>query len=108
MAAGCSGGAPEPTTGRLNISDANAFSSGPIQSACLVQRRPDATPERCGCIQHAANRTLSASQQQRGLQYFEEPHLLQEVRQSGTPRNERFWEAWKTFAETASALCRGV
>ncbi|GFE50849.1 hypothetical protein So717_26020 [Roseobacter cerasinus] len=82
--------------------------SGPINSACLAQRRRGATQERCGCIQAAANQSLSRSQQRQGVQFFDDPGQLQEVRQSGSESNRAFWDAWKRFAETAETVCGGI
>lgn len=84
------------------------FASGPIGTACLVHRRPGATRERCGCIQAAANQTLSQSQQQRSVRFFSEPGQLQDVRQSDNAGNRAFWEAWKRFAETAETFCGDI
>ncbi len=110
----CGGGnAPPPPTvlnpPPLPVAGAPAqFASGPIGTACLVHRRPGASRERCGCIQAAANQTLSPSQQQRSVRYFSEPGLLQDVRQSDSASNRAFWEAWKRFADTAETFCGGV
>ena len=84
------------------------FASGPIGTACLIHKRPGATPARCGCVQAAANNTLNQAQQQRSVLFFSEPGRLQDIRQSDAPANERLWEAWKRFAETAEALCAKV
>ncbi|MFK7871539.1 MAG: hypothetical protein AB8B58_20175 [Roseobacter sp.] len=81
------------------------FAQGPIYRACLDNRRSKASRSRCGCIQAAADVSLSASDQQRGTRYFSNPAALQEVRQSGNPGNERFWGNWTRFADTASQLC---
>jgi len=81
------------------------FAAGPIATACQIHNRNRATTERCGCIQAAANITLSKSQQERSVRFFAEPDLLQTVKASDTPENERFWDAWDGFAETAEALC---
>lgn len=88
--------------------DAPQFAAGPISTACLAHQRPRATPARCSCIQAAANNTLSQSQQKRSTLFFSEPGRLQDVRQSDAPANERFWAAWKQFAETAEKLCGRV
>ncbi|MEP2640821.1 hypothetical protein [Roseobacter sp.] len=84
------------------------FASGPIGAACLAHQRKGATRARCGCVQAAANQTLSAEQQQRSVRFFSEPGQLQDVRQSSAPGNERFWDAWKQFADRATLLCGDV
>ncbi|WP_299673862.1 hypothetical protein [uncultured Roseobacter sp.] len=112
--AACGGGnAPQQTAALspppLPVADGTPqFASGPIGTACLVHRRPGATRERCGCIQAAANQTLTPAQQKRSVRFFSEPGQLQDVRQSDAPGNERFWTAWKRFAETAETFCREV
>lgn len=90
----------------ITVNDATPrFASGPIATACLIHDRRQASAERCGCIQAAADLTLSQAQQQRSVRFFSEPDLLQEIRQSDTPSNQRFWDSWQLFAETAQSLC---
>lgn len=84
------------------------FAEGPIGTACKIHNRGQANTARCGCIQAAANLTLSQSQQQRSVRFFNEPELLQAVKLSDTPANERFWKEWAAFAETAENLCDGT
>ena len=81
------------------------FAWGPIAKACTVGDRRAASQARCGCVQAAADRTLSQKQQQSSIIYFDDPGLLQTVRQSGARSNERFWADWTHFADTAEALC---
>ena len=81
------------------------FATGPIQQACQSASRKAASRARCGCVQAVADQTLSASDQRRGAQYFKDPATLQEVRQSDNPGNERFWNAWKAYGQTAASLC---
>lgn len=103
--AACGGPAREPSASRIVVNDTVGFATGPIGTACLNHRKRDATQARCGCIQQVANQTLTQAQQQRSVRYFSEPSLLQEVRQSSAPANQRFWEAWKNFSETAETQC---
>ncbi|MCV3274350.1 hypothetical protein [Roseobacter sinensis] len=110
----CGGRSPAPSQPivsppPLPVAGAPAqFATGPIGTACLVHRRPGATRERCGCIQAAANQTLSPSQQQRSVRFFSEPGLLQDIRQSDNPANRTFWETWNRFADTAETFCGGL
>ena len=83
------------------------FASGPILTACTRQPISGATRARCGCVQAAANLTLSPSDQQRGARFFEDTEVLQAMKISDTPANERFWDRWERFAETAESMCRG-
>ena len=82
--------------------------SGPIASACMAVGRKGATRTRCGCIQAAADRTLSRGDQRRGAAFFEDPHRAQETRQSDRARDEEFWTTWKAFAAGAERLCRAT
>lgn len=82
--------------------------SGPIASACLVSGRRDASPALCGCVQAAANLTLSPDDQRRSSRYFSEPDLLQEVKVSDSVKNEAFWDRWIAFRDRANSMCTGV
>jgi hypothetical protein len=50
---------------------------------------------------------LSRSDQLKAVGFFEQPELLQRIKLSDTPENERFWYAWARFAETAERMCGG-
>lgn len=100
-----------PRIGTANIAPANLenaprFANGPIATACLIHDRRAANQTRCGCVQAAADLTLSQSEQQRAVRFFAEPELLQTIKQSDTPTNELFWDVWANFADTAEQLCR--
>lgn len=102
--AGCGGGnrASAPTPAETPV---NLFATGPIQKACIEDRRKAASRARCGCIQAVANQTLSNADQRRGAKFFKNPARLQEVRQSDNPSHERFWKAWKAYGVAAAELC---
>lgn len=111
--AACGGGTRDTSaTGALpsqiDLASAPRFAQGPIGTACKIHNRQVATARKCGCIQAAADLTLSQSQQQRASRFFAEPELLQRVKLSDTPPDERFWETWARFAETAELLCESV
>ncbi len=91
--------------GPVSIEGAPRFAEGAISTACTLSRRGNASAQTCGCIQAAADLTLSQEQQQRSTRFFNEPELLQAVKLSDTPANEKFWYDWARFAETAEALC---
>jgi hypothetical protein len=92
----------------VSLNGAVQFASGPIHTACTRQGRRGASSARCGCVQAAANLTLTPGEQRIGARYFEDPELLQKMKLSDTPQNERFWDTWARFAETAETLCRGA
>lgn len=104
--AGCGG---QPTSGtQAFVADAPRFSSGPIGAACLANGRASSTPGRCGCVQAAADLTLNASQQKRSVAYFNDPEELEELKRSQDARDERFWDLWMNFSDTAEAICQSV
>lgn len=82
--------------------------SGPLGTACLSSGRPGASRERCGCIQMAANQTLSPPEQSLGAQFFSDPARAHDVRLSDTARDDAFWERWTAFGKTAETLCRSA
>lgn len=111
--AGCGGSGPRSVEiADVPPADIDAatprFAQGPIATACLIHDRRGTSTARCGCVQAAANLTLSQAQQQRSSRFFNEPELLQAIKLSDTPENERFWAVWAAFAETAEELCKGV
>lgn len=79
---------------------------GPIRQACLGSDRSARSQALCGCIQVAANQTLSQAQQSRAAAFYRNPHTAQEVRQSDRANDERFWEAYRAYGERAERLCR--
>ena len=88
-----------------SASSTTLYASGPIASACRAAGRKEASRARCGCVQAVANRSLSSSEQQRGVPFFNNPQRSQDVRQSGNASNERFWKKWKTFSTQAGRMC---
>lgn len=78
---------------------------GPISKACLQSDRKGRSRELCGCIQAAADRTLSRAQQRRSVAFYNDPHLAQEVRQSDRAADEAFWNAYVAYGEQAERMC---
>jgi hypothetical protein len=76
-----------------------------IERACLQSDRAQGKRALCGCIQAAADATLSQRDQKMGAKFFTDPHAAQEVRQSDRRTHEQFWLRWRSFGETAEALC---
>lgn len=79
--------------------------AGPIERACLQSERPGASRSLCGCIQQAADLTLSRGDQKRAVGFFRDPHQAQVVRQSDRRADEEFWQRYKNFGATAEAYC---
>ena len=76
-----------------------------IKRACMKSDRRAANRNLCGCIQKAANATLSRSDQRLASTFFKDPHRAQEVRQSDRRSHEVFWKKYKHFGATAQARC---
>jgi hypothetical protein len=110
MLAACGGGssgpAPLENAQLAAFEGAPQFATGPIQTACKSNKRTATTSARCGCIQAAANLTLTADEQRRGARYFYDPEELQRMKLSDSFANERLWDRWERFAETAESMCR--
>lgn len=101
--AGCGGGPRDPD--RVVTMRATPVAYGPISKACLQSGREGRSRELCGCIQAAADKTLSSSQQRRSIAFYSNPHLAQEIRQSDRPVDEQFWEAYVNYGRLAEQLC---
>ncbi len=81
--------------------------AGQIEQACLKSERARGQYRLCGCIQDAADMTLTKRDQKLAASFFADPHRAQEVRQSGSRRHEAFWERYKNFGVAAETFCRG-
>ncbi len=85
---------------------AGAVQANAIKTACLKSHRAGGNDALCGCIQVAANRTMTARDQKLAATFFEDPHRAQEIRQSNRRTHEAFWERYKEFGNTAETYCR--
>ncbi|SFA78204.1 hypothetical protein SAMN05421688_0838 [Poseidonocella pacifica] len=98
--AACGGGrSSAPQGGTLRAE------SGPVSQACMASDRKARSAGLCGCIQAAANRTLSAGDQRRAISFYKDPHEAQEVRQSDRSGDRSFWQRYSDYAEMATAFC---
>jgi len=79
--------------------------AGPIEKACLKSPRPGVTRGLCGCIQQAADRTLTSTDQRQAARFFRDPDTAQLVRRSDRQSDEEFWRRYKNFGATAAAYC---
>lgn len=75
-----------------------------IKRACLASERK-ANPRLCACIQAAADRTLTRSDQRLAASFFRDPDRAQEIRQSNRRSDEVFWKRYRAFGQTAEAFC---
>ena len=80
--------------------------SGEVGKACMAGGRSAANPALCSCVQQAANRTLSGSDQARAASFFEDPQKAQDMRAATTASANAFWDRYRNFSNTAEAMCR--
>lgn len=78
--------------------------AGPIDSACKGSDRRSSA-QLCGCIQQAADLTLSRADQRRAASFFRDAQRAQDVRMSKSNADNAFWARYKNFASTAQAYC---
>ena len=84
---------------------ANPLFAEQIERACLKSDRGQGNRNLCGCIQDAANLTLTSRDQRLAATFFSDPHRAQEVRQSDRLSDEAFWERYRNFGQTAETFC---
>lgn len=89
----------------VGILCATSAQAAVIEQACVKSKRQGATRSLCGCIQDAADLTLTGSEQVKVAAFFKDPHKAQELRQSDKKRDETFWGHYKQFGRTASKFC---
>lgn len=76
-----------------------------IERACLKSDRGQGQRALCGCIQDAANLTLTARDQKLAATFFRDPDRAQAIRQSNRATHEAFWQRYKYFGQTAEHFC---
>lgn len=76
-----------------------------IERACLKSDRAGGQRVLCGCIQDAANLTLTTRDQKLAASFFSDPDRAQEIRQSDRPAHEAFWQRYRNFGQTAEHFC---
>jgi hypothetical protein len=101
MLAACGASSPD----RGSPGTVTRVATGSIANACLNSGRKAANRQLCGCIQFAADQSLSGSDQRRGAAFFGAPEKAHAVRLSDTPSADAFWERWTNFGKTARKLC---
>lgn len=79
--------------------------AGPIENACSDSPRARGDRALCNCIQQAADRTLSRSEQRRAAKFFRDPDSAQQVRMSKSSGDNEFWSRYRAFGEMAEAFC---
>jgi hypothetical protein len=82
----------------------SAALAGPIERACMASDR-GGNRSLCGCIQQAADMTLSGGDQRRAAKFFKDPERAHRTWVSQTAADDAFWERYKSFGQTAEASC---
>jgi hypothetical protein len=80
--------------------------AGPIERACMASDR-GGNRSLCGCIQQAADMTLSGGDQKRAAKFFKNPEAAHATWTSQSKSDDAFWERYKSFGQTAEAYCGG-
>lgn len=83
----------------------SAMAAGPVENACNTSPRAKGDRALCGCIQHAADRTLTRSEQRRAARFFADPEQAQKVRASKSSSDNEFWRNYRAFGDMAEAFC---
>lgn len=94
------------TVAILSFAPMAAF-AGPIETACNRSEREQANRQLCRCIEAAADRTLTRSEQRRAARFFSDPDEAQEVRMSPTREDNEFWARYRAFGDLAEQMCSG-
>jgi hypothetical protein len=80
--------------------------AGPIERACMASDR-GGNRSLCGCIQQAADMTLSGGDQKRAAKFFKDPEAAHATWISQSKSDDAFWDRYKSFGQTAEAYCAG-
>jgi hypothetical protein len=83
-----------------------AVAAGPIERACMASDR-GGSRALCGCIQQAADLTLSGGDQRRAARFFNDPEAAHSTWVSQSAADDAFWDRYKIFGQTAEASCAG-
>ena len=81
-------------------------SAGPIENACMSSDR-GGNRALCGCIQQAADMTLSGGDQRRAAKFFKDPEAAHATWISQSKSDDAFWDRYKSFGQTAESFCAG-
>lgn len=79
--------------------------SGEIAQACLAADRAAASPALCGCVQQAANQTLTAADRRRVPEFFADPEEAHAMKIDDSPYAEAFWDRYRAFIDLSRSMC---
>lgn len=80
--------------------------AGPIERACMASDR-GGNRALCGCIQQAADMTLSGGDQRRAAKFFQDPERAHATWISQSSSDDAFWDRYKQFGQAAESYCAG-
>lgn len=83
---------------------AGPAAAGAIERACLSSDR-GGSRALCGCIQAAADRTLTGSDQRKAARFFSDPDQAEKMRMSDRRSDKEFWERYEAFGYFAEVSC---
>ncbi|HHS89043.1 MAG TPA: hypothetical protein ENJ26_01590 [Rhodobacteraceae bacterium] len=76
-----------------------------IENACLRSDRDAKSRALCGCIQQAADLTLTKPDQRLAASFYRDIDKLQEIRGSRRSTHVQFWRRYMQYVEAARAFC---
>ncbi len=85
---------------------AGSAAAGPIERACMASDR-GGNRSLCGCIQQAADATLSGGDQRRAAKFFKDPDDAHSTWVSQSASDDAFWDRYKQFGAAAESYCAG-
>lgn len=80
-------------------------SANVIERACNQSDRRAANRQLCDCIGTVADMTLNRSDQRQAARFFSDPQRAQDMRTSDRASDEAFWTRYRSFGDTAEAMC---
>jgi hypothetical protein len=89
----------------LALSLGSPASAGALERACNASGQQGSNRNLCGCIQQVADLTLTGREQKLAAGFFKDPQKAQVMRQSARRRDERFWQKYTAFGESAALYC---
>lgn len=90
--------------GAVLVLAAGSVQADTIRRACMGGERAG-NPRLCACIQAAADRTLTRTDQRKAAAFFKDPDRAEKIRMSKRRNDEAFWERYKAFGAFAASVC---
>ena len=84
---------------------AGAANAGAVERACMKSGKQAANSSLCKCIDASARTTLSMSDQNLAGRLIRRPELVERIKDSDRPTNEKFWKEYMEFIKVAESRC---